>query len=537
MPVRPLRLVALALFWTFSCGAYAQAPAQTPAQTFSQPPAAAAPSQPALSAAQLDQLVSPIALYPDPLLAQVLIAATYPLEVVQADRWAKNNKNLKGDALRNAVAQQPWDDSLKALVEVPDVLAMMNDKLDWTQKLGDAMLAQQADVMDAVQRLRQLAKKNNKLETTTQQVVSTQSEGGQDYITIQPASQSQIYVPYYEPAAVYGDWPYPEYPPYYFAPPYGYFPAGALARGIAWAAAIGVGWGIWNNCNWGGRYVNHYNRTTNNFTRWEHNVDHRHGVRYNNDAVRQKYAKTDIQAGRQERMDFRGRDGERVVDPGRPGAGDRPGAGNLPANRPGAGNLPANRPGGGADNRPGGGDRPGQGAGNRPGGGQAQQLPAQRPGGGQAQRPQQQPRRDTAMQRSGSGQAARQQSSRGQQSYRGGGGGARQAGGGGGRGGGGGGRRSDIALKHDITLLGRLDNGLGFYRFVYNDESHQAYVGVMAQEVQTVEPDAVVRGSDGYLRVFYDKLGLTFQTYDEWIASGARIPSVTRPDAEAARVP
>jgi Chaperone of endosialidase len=107
----------------------------------------------------------------------------------------------------------------------------------------------------------------------------------------------------------------------------------------------------------------------------------------------------------------------------------------------------------------------------------------------------------------------------------GGGGGARMGGGGGGRGGGGGGgRRSDIALKHDVVLLGHLDNGLGFYRFSYNG-SERAYVGVMAQEVQTVMPEAVTRGQDGYLRVFYDKLGVKFQTYEQWIASGAHVPA------------
>ena len=136
------------------------------------------------------------------------------------------------------------------------------------------------------------------------------------------------------------------------------------------------------------------------------------------------------------------------------------------------------------------------------------------------------------MQQRGSGQAARQHSSRGQQSYRGGGGGGGRVaggggrgGGGGGRGGGGGGRRSDLTLKHDITLLGHLDNGLGFYRFSYIDED-KVYVGVMAQEVQSVMPEAVTRGSDGYLRVFYDQLGLKFETYEQWLASGARIPTI-----------
>jgi hypothetical protein len=230
MPAWPMRLIALALFAILAQAAMAQTPA--PQATAAQTTAPAANQQP-LSAAQLEQLVAPIALYPDPLLAQMLIAATYPLEVVQADRWAKANKNLKGDARTTALAKESWDDSVKSLVAVPDVLVMMNDKLDWTQKLGDAMLAQQPDLMDAVQRLRQKAKANNKLETTKQQTVSTQSEGGKEYITIQPASDSEIYVPYYEPSVVYGAWPYPEYPPYYFAPPYGYVPGAGIWFAVA----------------------------------------------------------------------------------------------------------------------------------------------------------------------------------------------------------------------------------------------------------------------------------------------------------------
>src|SRR6266511_991485 len=141
MMTRFSRLTMIALLWTVPLGAMAQQPAT-------------APTQPLLKPAELDQLLAPIALHPDPLLSQVLIASTYPLEVVQADRWAKANKNLKGDALTAALAKQTWDDSLKSLVQVPTVLAMMSDKLDWTQNVGDAMLAQQADVMDSVQRLR-----------------------------------------------------------------------------------------------------------------------------------------------------------------------------------------------------------------------------------------------------------------------------------------------------------------------------------------------------------------------------------------------
>ena len=139
-------------------------------------PASAQPQQQLLDAGQLDQLVAPIALYPDPLVAQVLMASTYPLEVVQADRFAKANKKLKGDKLKESVAKQDWDESIKELVSTPTVLATMSDQLDWTRRLGDAVLAQQADVMDAIQRLRAKAQANGKLETTKQQTVTVKQE-------------------------------------------------------------------------------------------------------------------------------------------------------------------------------------------------------------------------------------------------------------------------------------------------------------------------------------------------------------------------
>src|SRR5262245_38714714 len=179
----------------------------------------AAEAQPQLlDAAQLDQLVAPIALYPDSLLAQVLMASTYPLEVVQADRFAKTNKKLKGDKLKQALDQQNWDASVKELVSTPTVLATMNEQLEWTQKLGDAVLAQQADVMDAIQRLRAKAQANGKLETTEQQTVTVtqpQQAGQQQVISIEPTSPEVVHVPYYDPGVVYGEWSYPEYPPYY----------------------------------------------------------------------------------------------------------------------------------------------------------------------------------------------------------------------------------------------------------------------------------------------------------------------------------
>src|SRR3954454_13513723 len=176
-----------------------------PSQPAAQAPASPPPAQPQaelLKPEQLEALVAPIALYPDELLANVLAASSYPLEVVQADRWAKANKSLKGDALKAAVDKQAWDDSVKALVSTTDVLAMMSDKIDWTKDLGDAVLAQQADVMDAIQRLRARAQKNNKLVTTKQQKVSVQKQENREVIVIEPAVADTMYVPYYDPATV-----------------------------------------------------------------------------------------------------------------------------------------------------------------------------------------------------------------------------------------------------------------------------------------------------------------------------------------------
>src|SRR5262245_51948130 len=170
--------VAFLLFIVFAQGANAQGqPAPAPAS---------APSQQLLKPEELDALVSPIALYPDTLLAEVLMASTYPLEVVQAARFVDQNKNLKGDALKAEVDKQGWDESIKSLTATPDALKMMSAQLDWTQKLGDAVLAQQADVMDAIQRLRAKADANNKLQSTKEQKVTKKSEGGKQYIVIEP---------------------------------------------------------------------------------------------------------------------------------------------------------------------------------------------------------------------------------------------------------------------------------------------------------------------------------------------------------------
>ncbi|MDN4982048.1 DUF3300 domain-containing protein [Bradyrhizobium sp. WYCCWR 13022] len=545
-------LMALALALAVPTAAIAQATTPAAPTTQAQPAAPPAPTAELLKPEQLEALVAPIALYPDELLANVLAASTYPLEVVQADRWLKDNKSLKGDALKTQVDKQSWDDSVKALASTADVLAMMSDKLDWTQKLGDAFLAQQPDVMDAIQRLRNKAYDNKKLVTTKQQKVSVQSQEGKQVVVIQQADPAEMYVPYYDPATVYGTWPYAEYPPYYWGYP-SYIGAGMVAAGIAFGTAWAIGrWGnYWGGgCNWGNRnvYVNH--RTTNISGGWQHNPAHRGGVRYNNTNVQNRFGNTNIRAGASDRMDFRGRDGNQVLRPSqggpgdragdragdRGGPGDRGGAGNR-ADRPGAGD----RPSAGTRDRPGGGDRAG--AGDRAKGGGDRAKAANRAGGSAAAN-RGGGNRGGAMNVS-SGRSAAAASARGRSSMasmpRGGGGGPSMAGrgggggmaargggggfgGGGGRGGGGGGRRSDIALKHDIVLLGHLSSGLGYYRFSYIG-SDKAYVGVMAQEVEQVMPDAVTRGSDGYLRVYYDKLGLTFRTYRDWLAGGAKIPA------------
>jgi Protein of unknown function (DUF3300) len=510
-----------------------------------QMPASSPASDQLLQAAELDQLVAPIALYPDALLAEVLMASTYPLEIVQADRWATENKALKGDQLKAAVDKQTWDESVKSLVATPSVLAMMSEKLDWLQKLGDAVLAQQPDVMDAVQRLRAKAQANNKLTSTKEQKVSVAQQGNKQVIVIEPTVPDTIYVPYYDPAVVYGDWGYPAYPPYYFAPPLGYVPGAILATGIAFGAGYALGrWASGGNywgggVNWGGNNINvnrpiNINNINTGGNNWQHNPAHRQGVKYGNANVQQKFANNNARAGSQERMDFRGRSGEQVIKPGGGGAN----LGDKAANRPSTADRTPGKPG--ASNKP---STSGKGA-------VAKGSTANRPAGGT-------PKRDSAMGNIQSGKVANAQAARGRESlgggggaaarvsagggggarYSGGGGGARMGGGGGGArmgggggggggrgGGGGGGRRSDIIAKHDIVLIGQLENGLGFYRFSYNG-SDKAYVGVMAQEVQAVMPEAVVRGRDGYLRVYYEKLGLKFETYDHWVGSGARIPS------------
>ena len=528
-------LLAFVMMAATAGGAVAQQPTTPPP-----------PDQVLLKPEQLEALVAPIALYPDELLANVLAASTYPLEVVQADRWLNEHKSLKGDALKKEVDGQSWDDSVKALASTPDVIAMLSDKIDWTKNLGDAVLAQQPDVMDAIQRLRTRAYDNKKLATTTQQKVSVQTQESKQAIVIESADPNTIYVPYYDPATVYGTWPYADYPPYYFGyPPY--IGAGVIAAGLVFGAGWAIGrWGnYWGGgCNWGNRnlYINHYNRINNIGNNWQHNPAHRQGVRYNNANVAQRFGNNNLKAGAADRMDFRGRDGQQVLKQDRPGGGDRAGdrAGADRGDRPGASDRAksgSDRAKGGGDVAKGGGERGkgGGGAAAKGGGDRAKAAGAGARSGGNALNVSSGKAAAAASARgqaslgAGGGRSAASLGGRGGGAVSAGGGGFRGGGGGGGRsGGGGGGRRSDIALKHDIVLLGHLANGLGYYRFSYLG-SDKAYVGVMAQEVQGLMPAAVTRGADGYLRVYYEKLGLKFRTYRDWLAGGARIPMEVMP--------
>lgn len=298
-------------------------------------PAAASPATtteaaPKIPNDQLDSLVAPIALYADPLLAQTLAASTYPLEIIQLQQWMERNKSLKDKALADAVSKQNWDPSVQAMAAFPDVVQRLAGNIQWTTDLGNAFLAQQSDVMDAVQRMRGKAQGTGNLKTSKEQKVETKTVESKQVIVIEQANPQIIYVPSYDPVVVYGPPVYPYYP--YSYP--GYVPGRALAFGVGLAlgAAWGGGWG-WG-CGWGhgdvdinvnNNYINNWNRkNTNNRiggdgTRWQHNPQHRGGAPYNKGGAN-KFA----------------------------GAGNRPGAGGSGTmNRPGGGTGIANRPGAG----------------------------------------------------------------------------------------------------------------------------------------------------------------------------------------------
>lgn len=291
--------------------------------------------------AQLESLVAPIALYPDPLLAQVLVASTYPLELVQLQQWLAKNKGLKDKALAEAVQKQDWDPSVQSMAALPDVVKQLVENIKWTSELGDAFLAQQNDVMDAVQRMRAKAKDGGKLKSNEQMKVETKVVESKNVIVIEQSKPEVVYVPSYDPVVVWGAPPVYAYPPVAYPP--GYYAAGAAISfgvGMAMGAMFSGGWGY--NAGWGGNNNININNN-NNFNRnnvgsgnkgsgnWQHNPQHRGGAPYGDRGTANKFggsARGDSASTRQ--ATARQNQGQRA------GGGDRAGgAGNVAANRDG----------------------------------------------------------------------------------------------------------------------------------------------------------------------------------------------------------
>jgi Protein of unknown function (DUF3300) len=348
---------------------------------------------------QLDSLVAPVALYPDPLLAQVLAASTYPLELVQLQNWLGKHPDLKGQALADAVQNEDWDPSVQAMSAFPDLVKQLVDGIKWTTDLGNAFLAQQSDVMDAVQRMRKKAKDAGNLKSTEQQKVETKVVETKTVVVIEQANPQVVYVPSYNPVVVYGPPVYP-YPPIYYPPP-SYYAAGvaiAFGVGLAIGAAYHGGWG-WG-CGWGhsnvninvnNNYVRHYNNTninrgninTGNINRpstlpagggnnWQHNPQHRGGTPYSNRATATQYGGT----ARGDSAATRQANARQNQARQQPASMNRGGGGGNASTRPGGGGANAStRPaGGGASNM--GANRGGSGGGDRVGNRQVPNTPS-----------------------------------------------------------------------------------------------------------------------------------------------------------------
>jgi hypothetical protein len=273
---------------------------------------------------ELAQMLAPIALYPDALLSQVLMASTYPIEVIEADRWVKRNPRLKGEALDAALLDKDWDPSIKAICHFPSILALMSERITETTNLGNAFLAQEAEVMDMVQELRAKAYAQGNLTTTSQQKVIVEKET----IIIEPADPRFIYVPYYDPFYIYGPWWYPAYPPYYWMPR-----GVSIGIGISYWPGFyfGFAFGTWSYFDWHRhhifidvhkrpRYVRH-DRWISKPGRWYHAPRHRRGVAYRDKSTARKYGQY-LYRSRGFRRDIRGfpelrdrdRDRDRRVD-------------------------------------------------------------------------------------------------------------------------------------------------------------------------------------------------------------------------------
>jgi Protein of unknown function (DUF3300). len=232
-------------------------------------PAPAPAAAPTYSAAQIDQWVAPIALYPDALLSQILMASTYPANVIQAAQWSKDNPKMEGDAAIQAVASQPWDPSVKSLVAFPQLMSLMGENPPWVQNLGDAFLAQPKDVMDSVQRLRVLAQKTGALQSTPQQTVTTVTKAAPSktstsesttttttsapaptVIKIESADPQVVYVPTYNPNTVYGTWPNTAYPPTYLPPSPGEQFGNSFVNGLGFSLGIATTYAIFSSIDW-----------------------------------------------------------------------------------------------------------------------------------------------------------------------------------------------------------------------------------------------------------------------------------------------
>jgi len=370
--------------------AVAAPPAASTAKVAPAPSAQSADDK--FSREQLDQILASVALYPDSLLAQVLMASTYPGDVTDAAAWSKAHPDAKGEEAVRQVASQPWDPSVQSLVAFPQLLAVLGQDPSWVQRMGDAFLAQPDAVMDSVQRLRRQAEAAGNLKSNEQQKVSHEAATAPaatptapQTIIIEPADPQVVYVPSYNPSMVYGTWAYPSYPPYYYPPPPYYYPGGAL---LSFGIGMAVGGALWGDLNWGhgdididvNRYNNfNSNRQINrdgNHT-WRHDAANRDGVPYRDRGSREQYGRQlEGAAGRE---DYRGREGARGAEREHAAQSlqdrgfERPASNNLEAREragnsqrqmsqhPGGGRPPGALGQGGAGQHPQAGDRAGGG--------------------------------------------------------------------------------------------------------------------------------------------------------------------------------
>ncbi|EFC6796412.1 DUF3300 domain-containing protein [Escherichia coli] len=341
--------------------AVSDAAAVTLPTTVSAPPVTPAVVKSAFNTAQIDQWVAPVALYPDSLLSQVLMASTYPTNVAQAVQWSHDNPLKQGDAAIQAVSDQPWDASVKSLVAFPQLMALMGENPQWVQNLGDAFLAQPQDVMDSVQRLRQLAQQTGSLKSSTEQkiitttkkvvpvnqpanapvtqsnTVSTSSpvvaEPAPTVITIEPANPDVVYIPNYNPNVVYGSWANTAYPPVYLPPPAGEPFVDSFVRGFGYSMGVATTYALFSSIDWddddhhhddddyhhhdGGHRdgngwqhngdninidVNNFNRITGEHLTdknmaWRHNPNYRNGVPYHDQDMAKRFHQTDVNGG------------------------------------------------------------------------------------------------------------------------------------------------------------------------------------------------------------------------------------------------